>query len=140
MLTGVLWSTLSSSVVAQVVFPNAFDGKPMATPLKPDETETPALRQFKQSGVNAYREDVAARADGKALYEQWCQVCHAADATGKMGPSLVGEKFTYPQTASDAGMFAVIYGGASGAMQPFAKREITQDQILKVIAYVRSLK
>jgi cytochrome c-L len=56
-----------------------------------------------------------------------------------MGPSLVGDKFTYPQSATDVGMFAVIYGGAGGAMQPFAKREITQDEILKVIAYVRSL-
>ncbi len=77
--------------------------------------------------------------EGKALFEQWCQVCHNADGKGKMGPSLLGPKYTYPQSATDPGMFAVIYGGASGAMQPFSKREITQDEILKVIAYVRSL-
>jgi cytochrome c-L len=37
-------------------------------------------------------------------------------------------------------MFEIIYGGASGAMQSFARRGLTQDQILRIMAYVRSLK
>ncbi len=122
-----------------VVFKHPFDGQPIATPLKDGEPDTAALQSFKATGVNGYRNDPKATAAGKELYEQWCQVCHNADGTGKMGPSLVGDNFTYPQSATDVGMFAVIYGGAAGAMQPFAKREITQDEILKVIAYVRSL-
>jgi mono/diheme cytochrome c family protein len=32
----------------------------------------------------------------------------------------------------------VIYGGAGGAMQAFSKR-MSQDDILKIIAYVRDL-
>lgn len=122
-----------------VVFPHPFDGKPIATPLKAGEAETEALRRFKSNGVNLYRQEAKAVAEGKALYEQWCQVCHNADGTGKMGPSLVGKSFTYPQTATDAGMFAIVYGGASGAMQAFAPREITQDEMLRIIAYVRSI-
>ncbi|MFP5406296.1 MAG: hypothetical protein ACLGHY_08145 [Gammaproteobacteria bacterium] len=66
-------------------------------------------------------------------------MCHAADATGNMGPSLVAKDHVYPQTSTDPGMFAIIYAGASGAMQPFAKRDLTQDGMLKIIAYVRSL-
>jgi hypothetical protein len=31
----------------------------------------------------------------------------------------------------------VIFGGASGAMQPFSKR-LHQDEILKIMAYVRN--
>ena len=124
---------------AKPVFKHALDGSTIDTPLKPGETETPALKQFKETGTNPYRDDAAAIAAGKALYDQHCQVCHNADATGKMGPALVGKEHVYPQTATDAGMFAVIYAGASGAMQPFAKRELSQDDMLKIIAYVRSL-
>ncbi len=125
---------------AEIVFPNALNGKPMETALRPGEPETAALKEFKSTGVNGYVGDAAAITQGKALYEQWCQVCHNADASGKMGPSLRGPTFVYPQTATDVGMFAVMYGGAFGAMQAFSRREITQDEMLKVIAYVRSLK
>lgn len=139
---GILASLLAVSLApaAQpVVFPHPFDGKPIATPLKDGEVETDALRQFKATGVNSHRQNPSAIAEGKALYEHWCQVCHSADATGKMGPSLVGKAFTYAQTANDAGMFAIVYGGASGAMQGFAVRDLTQDGMLKIIAYVRSI-
>ena len=121
------------------VFKHAFDGAPIDVTLKPGETETPALKEFKQTGTNVYRGDQAAVKSGMALYDQWCQVCHGADAKGKMGPPLVGGKHIYPQTATDVGMFSIIYAGASGAMQAFSKRDLTQDEMLKIIAYVRSL-
>ena len=54
-------------------------------------------------------------------------------------PSLVGDDYTYARVATDVGMFEVIYSGASGEMQAFSKRGLTQDQILRIIAYVRSL-
>jgi cytochrome c-L len=63
----------------------------------------------------------------------------AADGTGKMGPTLVGKDVVYPQALTDPGMFSIIYGGASGAMQSFARRGMQQDPMLKIIAYVRSL-
>jgi cytochrome c-L len=121
------------------VFLDPLDGKPIETPLKAGEVETPALKQFKETGVNAYRNNAAAVQGGKALYEQWCQACHNTDASGKLGPPLIGAQHIYPQTSSDTGMFAIIYAGASGAMQPFSKREVSQDDMLKIIAYVRSL-
>ncbi len=120
------------------VFVHPFDGAPIETPLEEGEAETPALKEFKETGVNPYRDQAEAVADGKRLYEQWCQVCHAADASGNMGPSLVDDKHVYAQTATDVGMFAIVYAGASGAMQGFSGR-ITQDDMLKLIAYVRSL-
>lgn len=134
-----LLAAATASKAAPPEFLNAFSGQPMATPLKEGEGETAALREFKAKGSNVYRKDAKAIAAGKALYEQWCQVCHEANGKGKMGPSLLGPHYAYPQSATDVGMFAVIYGGASGAMQAFSKREITQDEILKVVAYVRSL-
>lgn len=121
------------------VFKHPVDGAPIETPLKAGETETPALKQFKETGSNVYRSNAAAVQSGKALYEQWCQTCHNSDASGRMGPPLIGGQYIYPQNATDAGMFATIYAGASGAMQPFSKRDLPQDDMLKIIAYIRSL-
>lgn len=121
------------------VFKDPLDGKPIDVLPKAGEVETPAVKQFKQTGTNVYRNDGTAVQAGKALYEQWCQVCHNSDATGKMGPALIGGQHLYPQTSTDVGMFAIIYGGASGAMQAFSKRDLTQDEMLKIIAYIRSL-
>jgi cytochrome c-L len=36
-------------------------------------------------------------------------------------------------------MFAMIYGGASGSMQSFRRRGMKQDEMLRIIAYVRTL-
>jgi cytochrome c-L len=40
---------------------------------------------------------------------------------------------------TDPGMFAIIFGGASGAMQSFHRRGMKQDEIFRIIAYVRTL-
>lgn len=136
-----LWLSPSLAVAAEdkVVFKHALDGAPVDVQLKPGEAQTPALKQFKSDGTNPYRGDPAALADGKALYNQNCQVCHNTDGSGKMGPPLIGNNFIYPQAADDVGMFAIIYAGASGAMQSFSNRGMTQDEMLKIVAYVRSL-
>ena len=39
-----------------------------------------------------------------------------------------------------ASVRAIIHSGAAGAMRPFSKRGVTQDQILKIIAYIHTLK
>ncbi len=137
-----VWSSgqaIAAAAEAKVVFKHPFDGAPVDVKLKPGEVETPALERFKADGTNVYRDDPAALADGKKLYNENCQVCHNTDGSGKMGPSLIGGNFIYPQTADDVGMFAIIYAGASGAMQSFASRGMAQDDMLKIIAYVRSL-
>ena len=61
------------------------------------------------------------------------------DGSGRIGPSFIGETHHYPRFTTDKGMFEIVYGGATGAMQGFGNR-LTQDQILRVMAYVRSLK
>lgn len=131
----------STALLAQadIRFRNAFDDSPLDVSAKPGETFTEAVKTFHATGKNAYLGDRTALAEGKKLYENWCQGCHLPDGTGRIGPSLVGDDYTYERVATDAGMFEVIYGGAGGAMQSFSRR-ISQDDILKVIAYVRSLK
>jgi len=141
-LVGLLagFSLCAAALAADVGdFKDPIDKSKLTFPLKAGETETPTLKKFKITGVNAYRDDNAAIAKGKELYEQWCLVCHNADGSGKMGPSLISKEPAYKQSLSDPGMFSIIYAGATGAMQAFSKRDLSQDEMLKIVAYVRTL-
>ncbi len=58
---------------------------------------------------------------------------------GRLGPSLIDDTWRYPRTGTDRGMFEVIYAGAAGAMQAFGRR-MDQDDILRVMAYIETLR
>ena len=74
-----------------------------------------------QSCPSIYRGDAHAIADGKKL-------C-----------TSVGKDVVYKQVLTDPGMFAIIYNGASDAMQSFHRRGMKQDEMLRIIACVRTL-
>ena len=132
---------LSPPVIAQsVVFKHPLDNSPLEVKLLPNETATEAVNAFHATGQNPYRDVPAALLEGKELYERHCQSCHLPDGSGRLGPSLVTDDWKYKRSATDVGMFEVIYAGAAGAMQSFFRRGVEQDDILKMIAYVRTLK
>jgi cytochrome c-L len=131
-----LWPAAALS--QQVQFRHVFDNSPLDVAPKPNEQFTEAVREFHRTGQNPYGGKSEAIEDGKRLYVQFCQACHMPDGSGGMGASLIGDKHIYPRITTDIGWFEVVFGGASGAMQPFGLR-MTQDQILRVMAYVRTL-
>jgi cytochrome c-L len=91
------------------------------------------------TGVNDDRADADAIVECRNLYTSDCIVCHGAEGTGEMGPTIVGKDVVEKQVLTDAGMFAIIYRQVSGAMQSFHRRGMKQDEILRIIAYVRTL-
>lgn len=121
-----------------VVFRHVFDDAPLDVTLRSGEAATEAVTRFRATGRNPYVGRAEAASEGKRLYEQWCQSCHKPDGSGWMGPSLIDDQHNYPRTGTDVGMFEIVFAGGAGAMQSFRER-LTQDEILKVIAYVRSL-
>lgn len=125
--------------LAAMEFKKVLSDAPLDVTLPQGQTATEAVTQFHDTGKDVYEGNAEALAEGKTLFEDNCQVCHGKLAEGHMCPSLVDNEYAYPRVATEIGMFEVIYGGASGAMRSFKDR-LTQDQILKVIAYVRSLK
>ena len=129
---------MSSGGAAEIEFRYAIDNSPLDMTPKADETLTDAVREFRKSGVNPYSGKEDAIAEGKKIYATYCQMCHLPDGSGRMGASLTGDKHVYERITNDVGLFEVIFGGAMGAMQPFSKR-MTQDEILKVMVFVRTL-
>lgn len=138
LVTAVLPLLLCTAGAAAVEFRHVFDDSLLDVGPKPGETFTPAVEAFHASGKDPYIGNTEAVATGKTLYETWCQSCHLPDGTGRIGPSLVDKDYFYDRVASDVGLFEVIYAGAAGAMQSFKPR-MTQDEMLKLIAYLRLL-
>lgn len=131
----------SALVRAQtIVFKHPLDDSPIEIKLLPGEKQNEAVKEFHATGRIRYRTDAAALAEGKELYEAHCQSCHLPDGSGRLGPTLTSDDWKYKRVATDVGMFEVIYAGAAGAMQSFFRRGVTQDETLKIIAYVRTLK
>jgi cytochrome c-L len=131
---------LAAGVVsAAIAFRHIAFGTPLDVTPRPGETPSEAVKAFHETGQNPYVGDASAREDGKRLYEAWCQSCHLPDGSGRIGPSLIGPQHIYERTATDVGLFETIFGGALGAMQSFRDR-MTQDEILRLGAYVESLR
>jgi cytochrome c-L len=137
---GMLALVLIGEAAADVAFHHALDNSLLEVKPRPNEVVTDAVKEFLANGKNPYDGQEKALADGKKIYVNNCQSCHLPDGTGRIGPSLVGDKWIRERAATDVGMFEIVYGGASGAMQSFARRGMSMDDMLKVIAYVRSLK
>jgi cytochrome c-L len=137
---------VSSSIPAvtaraeEIEFLSVADNSPLDLTPKPGEVETDAVRAFKATGRNPYIGQEPALREGRRLYQARCQACHLRDGKGRLGPSLVTEQPEYSQAKTDVGLFAIIYGGATGSMQPFSLQGLRQDNILKVMAYVTSLR
>jgi cytochrome c-L len=123
-----------SSALGDVVFRHALDNSPLEVKARPNEVETEAVKTFKATGTNPYNQQEAALAEGRKLYDRHCQSCHLKDGSGRIGPSLIGDDWKRERVADDVGMFEVIYGGSAGAMQSFARRGMSQDDMLKIIA------
>ncbi|MDH4981949.1 c-type cytochrome [Hyphomicrobium sp. D-2] len=123
-----------------VEFKSALDDSPIdMDPIKGEEF-TDAVKKFHETGENPYNGNADEIAAGQKLYNANCQVCHKPDGSGGMGPALNDDAVVNPRANTDVGMFEIIHSGAAGAMRPFAKRGMTQDQMLKIIAFINTLK
>lgn len=86
---------------------------------------------------NPYGAETGAIEEGRFLYIRMnCAYCHAFDGTGGMGPDLTDNQWRYG--SSDADVFETIYRGRAQGM-PAWGNVLTEDQIWKLVSYVRSL-
>lgn len=85
---------------------------------------------------NPFAGNAAAVKEGEKIFDAHCVDCHL-DGTGGSGPNIIDDKWIYG--GSDAEVFATVANGRPGGM-PAWLGDLTEEQIWKVIAYVRSIK
>jgi cytochrome c-L len=112
----------------------------LAAVLTPKPDDTPAVRQFKETGKNPYYQDPKAIADGFRLARaSACTHCHGESLGGLIGPSLTNGNWRHPRNGTDKGMFETLYFGTSAGMAAWGKLgSLSEDEILKVMSFVRS--
>ncbi|ABI61244.1 cytochrome c(L), periplasmic [Granulibacter bethesdensis] len=118
-------------------FTNTVSGDPLdLNDSLPDGRDTPAVKQFLQTGHNPYNLIESCLPNGKSLWLSACSGCHGGEMEGKVGPSLADDYWTYETNKTDQGLFSTIFGGANGMMGPH-NQDLTMDQILRVMAWIR---
>ena len=82
-------------------------------------------------------EEELALAEGKALFRGLCSGCHGGSGRGGKGPNLTDHRWLYGDT--DADIARVIRNGVPRTTMKKLGESLEEEQIAKVIAYVRSL-
>jgi cytochrome c-L len=104
-----------------------------------EEIETPQVKSFRKTGVDPYVGDPTILKSAEQSYLTRCSGCHGHVGEGKLGPALNDDYWTYPKNEEDKGLFETVFGGANGMMGP--QRSATpQDEILRIIAWIRNFK
>ena len=98
--------------------------------------EKPRVEERSQSypGSNPHLNNKESIRGGMSLYRRMCGECHALDATGYRGPSLVAY---LANGAADEALFQVIRRGVPGTEMPQSNRP--DHEILQIIAYLRAM-
>ena len=112
----------------------------LAAVLTPKAGDTPAVKQFKENAKNPYHKDPPAIAEGfKLARASACTHCHGESLGGLIGPSLTNGNWRYVKNGTDKGMFETLYFGTGAGMAAWGKSgSLTEDEILKIMAFVRS--
>jgi cytochrome c-L len=130
-----------------IAFVDTQEGKPLI--IDAALFDTPQAKEFLATGKNPYIGNEEAIARGQKVYQLYsCTQCHGPEAKGQVGPGLVGPDFKYPKDATNKGMFETIWHGTNGGMggkgigimdPTDPKNGISPDEMLKVIAWIRSV-
>lgn len=130
-----------------IQFVDTQEGKPLA--IDAALFDTPAAKEFLATGNNSYIGNEEAIAKGKKVFQLYsCTQCHGPEAKGQVGPGLTGPNYKYPKNATDKGMFETVWHGTNGGMGAKGiglmdptdpKNGIAPDELLKIIAWIRSM-
>jgi cytochrome c-L len=140
-------SVAISSSGNAVDFVTTQDGKPLL--IAESLFSTPAAKEFLNTGKNPYIGNAEAISKGKKVFQLYsCTQCHGPEAKGQVGPGLTGPDYRYPKDATNKGMFETVWHGTNGGMGAKGlglmdptdpNNGITPDDLLKVIAWIRSM-
>ncbi len=96
----------------------------------------PGMPRPREQFRNPYEGDMQALADGRRLYHWFnCSGCHFHGGGG-IGPPLMDDHWIYG--SEPANVFSSVVEGRANGMPAYG-RHIPEDQVWKIVAYVRSL-
>ena len=88
---------------------------------------------------NPFDGDLTVLTDGESIYQNNCVFCHGEGGIGEVFPG--SDAFNIDQSAwTDAHLFDVISNGISGTAMGAYKDALSEDEIWKVVSYLRSLR
>lgn len=129
-----------------IKFVKTQDGSPLE--IKHELFNTPAAKEFLATGKNPYVGNEDAIKEGRKTFQLYsCTQCHGPEAGGQVGPALTGPNYNYAKDATNKGMFETVWNGTNGGMGAKGKglmdpsdpeNGITPDELLKIIAWIRS--
>ena len=144
-VAGALLITSSLSLADQS-FSDTKTGQPMKIDASLFNTEQ--AKKFLSTGQNPYNGNAEAIASGKKHYQSYsCAQCHGAQAQGQTASGLTGPRFNHSKSATDKGMFEIIWAGTNGGMSGKGKgvmdpsnssNGLSPDEVLRLMAWVRS--
>ncbi|HET9598200.1 MAG TPA: c-type cytochrome, partial [Anaeromyxobacteraceae bacterium] len=86
---------------------------------------------------NKYTGDKAAAEQGRALYLQYgCSGCHGVGGGGGMAPPITDDQWKFG--SDDETLFKLIKGQLPDQTMPRVYAEMPEDDVWKILAYVRS--
>ena len=132
------FALLTGTAAAEITFRNAITGQPLDMSFAKKGGDTPAFKQFSETGRNPYNGDKDAVQKGHDLFMTACSGCHGHNAEGKLGPGLADDYWTYPANATDQGLFEVLFGGANGMMGP-QYVNLNTDEMLLIMSWIRDI-
>ena len=120
---------------------------PRSTSLAHAETNTPTELVTPQTPADESLEpstpetaapmDPQALDEGKAMFRGLCSGCHGGAGRGGKGPNLTDDRWLHGNT--DADIARVIQKGVSGTTMKKLGEALKEEQIARIIAYIRSL-
>lgn len=132
----VMLSLVPVLAMAELTFQHTITGETLDfSRANPEGRDTPAVKQFLETGVDPYIEVKTCMPKAEELFLVACSGCHGHTGEGKIGPGLNDNYWTYPKNVTDKGLFETIYGGANGMMGPHWDLQL--DEILLIIAWIR---
>lgn len=131
---------------ADQTFTDTKTGQPLKIDTKLFNTEQ--SKKFLSTGENPYTGNAEAIASGKKHYQTYsCAQCHGAQAQGQTASGLTGPRYNHSKSATDKGMFEIIWAGTNGGMSGKGQgvmdpgnhsNGLSPDDTLRVIAWIRS--
>ena len=97
-------------------------------------TASLALAQTERQ--NPFKDDPQAAEAGRGIFRIYCSPCHGIHAEGGLGPDLT--RGTYSAGEKDSDLLAVISTGVAGTEMPSFSVGLGDENIWRVIAYLRS--